>query len=129
MTPCIESPLPKDKDGYPRIKWNSRQTPASRVLWQIMFGSIPDGMLICHHCDNPACVNPEHLYLGTFEDNMADKVKRLRVAGERNPRYKITSEDVQAMKDLYNNGMSQEAIGKLMGFSQSQVSTRMRDER
>ena len=80
MTDCIISPLKKDKDGYPRMKHGGRNQPASRILWRILHGEIPEGMLVCHHCDNPSCVNPDHLYLGSFEDNMRDKDER-----DRNP--------------------------------------------
>lgn len=120
---CIESPLSRDRDGYPRIKFNYRNMPASRMVYYILYGDIPEGKLVLHHCDNPACVNPEHLYLGDFTQNMQDKVDRGRVAGSRHPRSKLTDQQVYEIKFLYSdNGMSQAKIASMYGISQSQVS-------
>lgn len=54
---------------------------ASRYGWTIRFGEIPEGMIICHHCDNPLCQNPKHWFLGTPKDNMVDKMKKGRFKG------------------------------------------------
>lgn len=59
---------------------------ANRAAWVLVNGPIPDGMLVCHHCDNPPCCNPAHLFLGTNSDNIADrdaKGRQARVPGKK----------------------------------------------
>ena len=55
-----------------------RGQPAHRAVWVLFNGPIPDGMLICHHCDNPPCINPDHLFLGTDADNVQDAIDKGR---------------------------------------------------
>ncbi len=73
-----------DKDGYGRYRLDGgRKAPkikAHRAAWTITHGEIPEGMLVLHKCDNPPCVNPEHLFLGTQADNMKDMCRKGRVS-------------------------------------------------
>ena len=64
--------------GYGALKVNGVQEPAHRHSWILYRGPIPEGMQICHKCDTPSCVNPDHLFLGTGADNMADKTRKGR---------------------------------------------------
>jgi len=75
-------------NGYGRIKVNGRAVVASRYSWELHYGPIPDGLLICHTCDKPSCVNPEHLFVGTQKDNMADCIRKGRfVNNSSNPMF------------------------------------------
>jgi hypothetical protein len=76
---CWNYKLPKDSKGYGYLKFLGKQTRAHRVAWKLHNGvEVPKGKSILHHCDNPSCCNPSHLYCGTNSDNMNDMYKRKR---------------------------------------------------
>lgn len=68
--------------GYGKIKVEGKWIGSHRVAWLLEIGQITDDLFVLHKCDNPACCNPSHLFLGTHEDNMADMVKKGRARGE-----------------------------------------------
>lgn len=73
--------------GYGTLKRGERGLTklAHRISWELHFGAIPDGMCVCHHCDEPPCVNPDHLFLGTVKDNVGDMLEKgRRGAGHTN---------------------------------------------
>ena len=96
---------------------------AHRVSYFIFNGLIPDGACVLHRCDNPACVNPKHLFLGTQQDNMADKKEKGRNrVGERHQNSRLSLADVIKIRVSAHRGYSQKEIATLFGISQSQVS-------
>ena len=103
---CWEWNGSKSKAGYGRVltTWNEPYQYAHRVSWINYFGEIPKGLLILHKCDNPPCVNPHHLFLGTQKDNMQDMIKKGRnnfVKGEKHPNSKLTEKQVLEIRKLY----------------------------
>jgi hypothetical protein len=85
-------------NGYGQIHLNGRTAYAHRVAWELAHGPI-DGLYVLHRCDNRKCVNPAHLFLGSFEDNMADMVaKRRQAHGAKNGHAKLTPAQVLAIR-------------------------------
>ena len=130
-TPCIVSPLAKDKDGYPRTKWRGKSTPVARVVMILLFGEeTVQGKLVLHHCDNTGCVNPAHLYLGDFKQNMQDKVDRRRVAGDNHPGKKLTDEQCEKVRQLYATGdYYQWELSEMFDVQQSTISAIVNNKR
>ena len=75
---CIEWTKSKDRDGY-GLHWNgTKMVRAHRVAYEEYYGSFDSELSVCHICDNPSCVNPKHLFLGTQQDNMNDRKQKNR---------------------------------------------------
>jgi hypothetical protein len=109
---------------------SGRMHLAPRVAWLLTFGEIPAEAEVRHRCDNPPCVNPSHLVLGTHAENMADMTSRKRQAvGVRFPHAKLTDEAVVEMRQLRSIGMTQAALGKRFGVSPGIVSDVLRGKR
>lgn len=115
----------KNKTGYGQYKMPGHSYRTHRASWQMAFGPIPKGMQVLHHCDNPSCVNPDHLFLGTHKDNMADCAAKGRIVlpnqvGENHSGHKLTEEEVRQIKGLLNQ-CSHAQISKMYGISRSVV--------
>ena len=87
------------------------------MAWMLVNGPIPDGLLILHHCDNPPCCNPIHLFLGTQSDNMRDAASKGRIRGYR----KLSDDQVRGIRALYGT-MPQYRIAEQFGISKMNVS-------
>lgn len=117
---CWEWKRARNSYGYGTTWRAGRQQGAHRVAYEVFVGPIPKGMLVCHHCDNPACVNPEHLFLGTPAQNSGDMREKGRsVRGEGRHNAKLTEELVLQIRGASG---SQRSIAARFGVSQSRVS-------
>lgn len=115
-----------NNQGYGMIFCRERRKKvlASRASFEIAYGAIPDGVYVCHHCDNPLCVRPDHLFLGTPLSNMADMVSKGRHAhGSKQPTSKLTEGDVLRIRQLLSEGNMRDCqIAKLFNVSHSAIS-------
>lgn len=94
------------KSRYGKIYDGNKVVLLHRVSWLIFVGEIPEGMEVCHKCDNPRCCNPSHLFIGTHADNMRDMANKGRcrvpaLAGGDNPSAKLTGFEVSKIRELF----------------------------
>lgn len=109
--------------GYGRIRVSAprRVELAHRLSYAMKHGPVPEGLFVCHHCDNPACVNPEHLFVGTHEENMQDMVAKGRNVGSRGHRL-LDEERVREIKlMLRDTGMPHKEVAARFGVSRQLI--------
>lgn len=126
---CVLWPFKTDKDGYGWFSCNGEKR-AHRVSYSFHKGQITDGLHVLHKCDNPSCVNPNHLFLGTHKQNMQDMVEKGRAnhlkmdyidnTGSNHPKSLITESQVLEIREI--KGISQKEIGIKYGISRQAVS-------
>ena len=112
--------------GYATMGINRKTRLVHRVLYQLLGNTIPSKMLLCHHCDNPKCVNPNHLFVGTQSDNMKDSFNKGRIKppiislyGEKNGMCKLTQDQVLEIRSLSSRGLSYSVIASKFHISPS----------
>lgn len=118
---CWEWEGKTEYTGYGRLKHDGKSLLAHRVSWTLHNGDIPDGLLVCHKCDNPPCVNPNHLFIGTQKENLADRAAKGRfhpTKGDRHGMSKLTEKDVVS---VIMDGRSFDEIASIYGVTRSNI--------
>lgn len=109
------------QEGYGRFSVNKRLTLAHRFSYELHYGPIPKGLLVCHKCDNPGCVKPDHLFLGTHHDNLIDSLNKGRQPkprGEGHPKARLSNKKAEEMRESYKKQkVSFDKLGKKFGVS------------
>jgi hypothetical protein len=122
VTECVEWTRRVSVNGYGTLKYKQKQYMAHRFMWEFKFGPIPDGKIICHKCDNRKCINPDHLFIGTTQDNVDDKMAKGRFVpcpGERSGTSKLTEAQIVAIRA---DTRPQYVIAKEYGVCRSNIS-------
>jgi hypothetical protein len=114
-------------DGYGFLHFDRKRKYAHRMSWELHHGAIPLRLVVCHECDNPPCVNPKHMFLGTNQDNVRDRFLKGRSAkgnrnGSRIHARKLNLIKASEIRKRYaEGGVSQKLIGMEFGVSRSTV--------
>ena len=108
---------------YGQFSFNGYPEWAHRVSYMLFKGVIPEGLNVCHSCDVPLCVNPDHLFLGTQQDNIQDMLRKQRDAlrGERNPRSILRSQDIKIIRQMYARGLTHRFIASKFGVQRQTI--------
>ena len=112
--------------GYGQVSIDKRNTYAHRLSWEIHYGPIPKGLFVCHKCDTPRCVRPDHLFVGTCADNIADmwakgRAKHGALIGSANKAARLKESDIPKIKKLSRDGLGVREIAPLFGVSKSTI--------
>jgi hypothetical protein len=130
----------RDPFGYGGFHMNGRMQASHRVSWQLAKGPIPDGLCVLHRCDNPPCVNPLHLFLGTKSDNSLDRHRKGRTSvghtvpperrqrGERNVNAMLTIADVKAVRFAHQHGWYLGVLAEMYGVNRSTIGRAVRGQ-
>jgi len=113
----------RNKETYGRFWFHGKLMLAHRMAWELTNGPIPEGLDVLHKCDTPLCVRPEHLFLGTMNDNIQDAITKGKING--NPMYrgesrynhKVNESQVKEIRNLRANGLSWEKLAVQFGMS------------
>lgn len=122
---CWEWRGHRAEDGYGIVRGpDGRKGQAHRLYYEALNGQIPRRIFVCHHCDNPPCMNPKHHFLGTALDNNQDRARKRRSSrGEGHYAHKLTWERVREIRSRYSLGqVSQQALADEFGVSQPVIS-------
>jgi hypothetical protein len=122
-------------NGYGQFRLGRKKARAHRAAYELLVGNIPKDKIVCHRCDNPVCVNPEHLFLGTHADNARDRDEKGRggfvqpapMPGEKNPSARLTAEDVLAIRAAWPR-TTQAVLAKQYGVAPTTISAVVRRE-
>lgn len=111
--------------GYGRINFHGRVTLAHRLAWQLANQrQVPEGLSVLHKCDTRCCIYPQHLFLGTLWDNMADMMRKGRQAhGERSGRRKLSLDSVRRIRELRAKGKGATEIAQTLDLNRLTVSS------
>jgi len=110
----------KDTKGYGQFRFNKRMWGAHRVAYYLTYGD-PGSLCVLHKCDNPSCVRPDHLFLGSHTDNMQDSVKKGRHSHKHTKHTILTPNQIQSIRKLCQCGTTYTEIAKKYGVSQNTI--------
>lgn len=113
----------KLKAGYGQFWYKNKGYLAHRVVAALVYGLPKQGDLALHSCDNPSCINPDHLRWGSNKENMDDMISRKRAGGEKHPRAKLTEFQVEKIRELYDCGLTQKQLAITYGITSRQISS------
>lgn len=111
--------------GYGWFYWEGKHRLAHRASLAMASRPVPEGLLACHTCDNPPCVRPSHLFIGTYRDNNLDALRKGRkeaikpMVGKENPRAKLSEHDVLKMREMRKAGHTYQSIANAFGVTYS----------
>lgn len=124
---CWEWTASTDDYGYGQFGIDGKILRAHRVAYKLVYGDIPEGLCVCHHCDNPGCIRPSHLFLGTYRDNTQDAVAKGRMKqpdnrGEKHGMSKLVEDDIHDIRQLNSSGVERKLLAKMWEVSEVHIS-------
>ncbi len=120
-------------NGYGHFSLKRKTLKAHRISFSLNSGkAIPRGLMVCHKCDNPPCVNPAHLFLGTCKENINDARQKGRhssaTPGEEHPRSKLSNQAVADIRRLFGDGRSKKSLAKQFAIGRTQIQRIIKNE-